>query len=294
MALDFGFHSPVEELHLPLLKEKNIRLSVKRDDMIHPFISGNKWRKLKYILKNAQEQQKQTLVTFGGAWSNHLLATACAGAKFGFETHGFVRGEEVQNPVLSLCKVFGMELHFVSREAYLDKPRLFEQHFDAKQVVFIDEGGYSSEAVQGCAEIMDELPQDYEHLFVGCGTGATVAGVSVGIAKHQKQTQLHGVPVLKGGDFIRHEISALGVDPAPIQLHTEYHFGGYAKTKPELLLFIQDFVSGTGILLEPTYTGKVFYAVFDLIRKGYFREGDHILILHTGGLTGFLGMYQKF
>lgn len=294
MALDFGFHSPVEELDLPLLKEKKIRLSVKRDDMIHPFISGNKWRKLKYTLNKAHEQHQQTLVSFGGAWSNHLLATACAGAKFGFKTHGFVRGEAIQNPVLSLCKVYGMELHFVSRQSYLDKPYLFETHFNSKQAVFIDEGGYSPEAVLGCAEIIAELNTEYDHLFVGCGTGATVAGLSVGTVTQQQQTQLHGVPVLKGGDLLRHEIAALGVDPAPIHLHTEYHFGGYAKTKPELIRFIQDFVSHTGILLEPTYTGKVFYAAFDLIKKDHFQEGEHILILHTGGMTGFLGMYQKF
>lgn len=290
----FKFYSPEQEIKLPLFKEKEVRVFVKRDDFIHPFISGNKWRKLKYILKSAKENHKNTLVTFGGNWSNHLLATAAAGANFGFHTFGFVRGEPVKNPVLALCHTFGMRLQFTSREAYGDKNTLYKQFFEGNpDSVFIPEGGYSREAMQGCAEIAEEFDHSYEAVFCAAGTGATAAGLWQGIDSHTPHSELHVIPVLKGG-FIPSEIKKLGVDPKNIFFHENYHFGGYSKTKPELLTFIQDFVSQTGIMIEPVYTGKSFYAAYDLIRKDTFKRGSTLLLLHTGGLTGFLGMYEKF
>lgn len=294
MSLDFHFSSPVEVLELALLRERKVHVSVKRDDLIHPFISGNKWRKLKYILKRATEAQKSTLVTFGGAWSNHLLATACAGAKFGFKTYGFVRGEQVQNPVLAMCKLYGMELHFVDRTSYRDKKKLYDQNFPEQDAVYIDEGGFGTDALQGCAEIVQELQHEYDHIFVASGTGTTVAGLVRGVLKQNLATRVHSVPALKGGNFLKSDVQSLGVDPETITFHTDYHFGGYAKHTPELLVFVKDFVQRTGIMIEPTYTGKVFYALLDLVQKNYFDPGDRILILHTGGLTGFLGMYEKF
>ncbi|SEN49004.1 1-aminocyclopropane-1-carboxylate deaminase [bacterium A37T11] len=289
--LHIDFHSPEEELLHPLLQEKEVRLFVKRDDLIHPFISGNKWRKLKYVLARAQAENRRHLVTFGGAWSNHLVATACAGAKFGFNTTGFVRGEEVENPQLSLCRIFGMVLRFVDRTAYRDKKDLFAQHYgDDPEAYFIDEGGASIEATKGCAEIIGELSQQYDHLFCACGTGTTLAGLGLGIAGKELHTRLHGVPVLKGGDFIRQEVKKLTPHPYPFDLHTDYHFGGYAKIKPELTHFIRKFCSSSGILIEPVYTGKLFFAIFDLLEKDYFSHGDRILALHTGGLTGMQWM----
>ncbi|PVH25176.1 1-aminocyclopropane-1-carboxylate deaminase/D-cysteine desulfhydrase [Sphingobacterium corticibacter] len=294
MSLDFHFNSPVEVLDLPLLRERKVQVSVKRDDLIHPFISGNKWRKLKYILAQAREDHKNTLVTFGGAWSNHLLATACAGAKFGFKTHGFVRGEMVNNPVLAMCRLYGMELNFVDRTAYRDKKTLFDQNFLAQDAVYIEEGGFGDKALLGCAEIVQDLSQEYDHIFVASGTGTTVAGLATGVFERNLSTRVHSIPVLKGGDFLKSDVQSLGVNPDNITFHLDYHFGGYAKHTAELRAFVKEFVQDTGIMIEPTYTGKAFYALFDLVKQDYFVPGDQVVIIHTGGLTGFLGMYDKF
>lgn len=294
--LDFDFYSPEEEIVLPFYEEHGVRVFVKRDDLIHPYISGNKWRKLKYPLQQAKKDGKSLLVTFGGAWSNHLLATACVGARFGFRTYGFVRGEVIDNPVLKLCQLFGMKLNFVDREHYRDKEALFDTHFgNSEEAYFVDEGGYGVLAAQGCAEITNELHRIYDHCFCACGTGTTLAGLALGINAHQWTTTLHGVPVLKGGDFIRDEIAELGVSNATdIRLHLDYHFGGYAKTKPELIEFIKTFTRQTAILIEPTYTGKLFYAVHELIVQKQIARGSTVLVVHTGGLTGLLGMLDKF
>lgn len=292
----FPIHSPVEPLEFPTFHTKELTLHIKRDDLIHPFISGNKWRKLKHILEDALRQQKTHLVTFGGAWSNHLLATACAGAKFGFKTTAFVRGESVANPNLSLCALFGMELQFVDRSAYRDKSELFNHHFGSDdQAYFIDEGGYAVAGAQGCGDIVNELSDEYDHIFCAAGTGTTLAGLATALATKKSNTQLHGVPVLASGEFIRDRVAGLSTDAvaASCTLHTDYHFGGYAKTKPELIRFVKDFCAHTGILIEPVYTGKLCYAVFDLAQNGYFARGNKILIVHTGGLMGLLGMEQK-
>lgn len=293
--LVFDIHSPVEAINLPLFQEKSVQVAIKRDDFIHPFISGNKWRKLKYTLQEAKNKGITQLVTYGGAWSNHLLATANAGAKFGFKTHAFVRGEPVTNPVLALCQLFGMQLHFVDRQAYKDKELLYEQHFGQHaNCLAIAEGGYGRLGMLGCADIIEELEDSYDHIFCACGTGTTLAGLEWGRQRNNLAFQTHGIPVLKGGSFIQQEVQALGVDASAITLHTAYHFGGYAKTKPALLEFIQQFCRQTGIMIEPTYTGKMLYAVHDLIAQDYFPKNSKILLLHTGGLTGFLGMYEKF
>ena len=294
--LNFDFYSPEEELSLPLYSEHGVRVFVKRDDLIHPYISGNKWRKLKYPLTDARASNKKLLVTFGGAWSNHLLATACAAAKFGFASYAFVRGEKVSNPVLDLCKLFGMNLHFVDRSSYRDKAGLYNQHFsDNPTAYFLAEGGYSSLAAQGCAEIWKESKRHYEHCFCACGTGTTLAGLLQGAQEQSLTTQLHGIPVLKGGSFILDEIQQLGITPTEqVSLHLDYHFGGYAKTKPELLTFVKNFTAETGMLLEPTYTGKLFYGLHDQIAQDKIAAGSTILVIHSGGLTGLLGTLAKF
>jgi len=292
----FDFHSPVEKLDFPLFDEKGLTVHIKRDDLIHPFISGNKWRKLKYVLQAAKALGKGHLVTFGGAWSNHLLAVACAGAKFGFKTTGFIRGERASNPNLSLCRVFGMELRFVDRASYGDKPALYERYFAGDSAVcFVDEGGYGVEGAKGCAEIFDELPRTYDHVFCACGTGTTLAGLCMGKISNRLDTKLHGIPVLADGSFIAAAVADLypGSATDDIVLHTGYHFGGYAKTRPELDAFIRRFCAATGILIEPVYTGKLFYGIFDLASRDYFHRGETILAIHTGGLTGILGMHER-
>ena len=294
MTADFSFHSPEQKISHPLYSRKNVDVWFKRDDMIHPFISGNKWRKLKYNLEKANRENKKHLVTFGGSWSNHILATACAGATFGYSTAAFIRGEEVDNPVLSLCKLFGMQLHFVTREAYRHKQDLFDSLPNKSDAYFIDEGGYGIEATWGCKEIITELSQDYQHIFCAAGTGATSAGIAIALSENQPKTQLHVVPVLKSGDFIAEEMEKLHAPLQQTTIHRDYHFGGYAKTQPELIAFVKDFVAQTGIMIEPTYTGKALFALHDLIKQDTFDSDERILFIHTGGLTGLLGMLERF
>ncbi|MDB5143289.1 MAG: 1-aminocyclopropane-carboxylate deaminase [Mucilaginibacter sp.] len=295
MNIDFEIFSPVHQIQHKLFDEQGLKVFIKRDDLIHPIISGNKWRKLKYLLKQVQTEGKTHLVTFGGAYSNHLLATAAAAAKFGFKSTGFVRGEEVNNDTLFLCRLHGMSLIFTDRESYRDKPALFNKYFaDDNETFFIDEGGASALGAKGCSELIDELTEPYDHIFCACGTGTTAAGIISGISQHGLNTQFHAVPVLKNGDFLRNEIDGFLTQPAAYHLHTGYHFGGYGKVTDELIQFIKQFVASTGILIEPVYTGKMLYALYDLAAKKQFKPGSKILAIHTGGIWGLLGMRDKF
>jgi len=286
-----------EDLYSPLQKLNHPRLSnlwIKRDDLIDPYISGNKWRKLKYILKDAAAKGKNHLVTFGGAYSNHLVATAAAAARSGLKSTAFVRGEEVVNEMLVLCKLYGMQLIFTDRETYKDKESCYRTYFNGiENTYFINEGGASAEAVTGCAEIIKELPANVDHLFCAAGTGTTAAGLLSGIQHAGLNTKLHVIPVLKGGEFILEEI--LKYVPVTKQLvpHTEYHFGGYAKINPELLTFMQQFIKEHGILIDPVYTAKMCYAIYDLANQNYFQDNAKIVALHTGGLLGIMGMKEK-
>lgn len=269
-------------------------ISVKRDDLIDPYISGNKWRKLKYILQDVVKKGKTHLVTFGGAYSNHLLATAAVASRNHLKATAFVRGENVTNEMLLLCKLFGMDLIFVDRESFRDKKQLFSSYFgNDDQAYFINEGGASEEAVMGCTEIISELPETYDHIFCAAGTGTTAAGLIRGLNQNHINTKLHVIPILKGGAFIREEIAQFESKLNNLELHTEYHFGGYAKTTPGLLNFIKDFIASTGMLIDPVYTAKMFYAINDLASKNYFEKDAKILALHTGGLLGILGMKEK-
>lgn len=268
---------------------------IKRDDLIDPFISGNKWRKLKYILYEAAKHAKTHLVTFGGAYSNHLLATAAAAAKNRLRATAFVRGEEVNNEVLMLCKLFGMQLIFIDRERYKNKLALFDEYFGTNpDAYFIDEGGASKEAILGCAEIIDELPAHFDHIFCAAGTGTTSAGLLSGIQAKDLRTQLHVVSVLKGGIFIQDEITRYNPNLSNLTLHTEYHFGGYAKTTPALVNFIKQFVAETGLLIDPVYTGKMFFAIRDLLAQGIIKKKSKILAVHTGGIFGIFGKKNLF
>lgn len=291
-------YSPVQRLK----HHSRAQILIKRDDLIDPYISGNKWRKLKYVLKKTIELNKVHLVTFGGAYSNHLVATAAACARNGLRSTAFVRGDAaacIANEMLLLCRLFGMNLIFTDRESYRNKPLLFATHFgNDPEAYFVDEGGASAEAVKGCAEIVDELvlecPDGFTHLFCAAGTGTTAAGLLKGIHENGLKTMLHVVPVLKGGEFIADEVFKYAGSTSQLVLHTDYHFGGYAKTKPELFEFIKLFVGQEGVLIDPVYTSKLFYAIDDLTAKGYFKETDKIVALHTGGLLGIMGMKDKF
>ena len=295
MQIDLEIFSPIHQIKNKLFDDRDIEVFIKRDDLIHPVISGNKWRKLKYLLVKANAEEKKHLVTFGGAYSNHLLATAAAAARFGFKSTGFVRGEAVENDTLFLCRLHGMNLIFTDRESYRDKTGLFSQHFgNDPDAMFIAEGGASPEGAQGCSELVDELTNTYDHIFCACGTGTTAAGIINGLNQHSLNTQFHAVPVLKNGGFLKDEIEKLLKADVDFHLHQDYHFGGYAKTESRLIKFIKRFVAESGILIDPVYTGKMLFALYDLAEQGAFNPGEKILAIHTGGLWGLLGMKNLF
>ena len=282
--------SPLQKIHHPQLTN----FYVKRDDLIDPYISGNKWRKLKYLLKRANDEGKTHLVTFGGAFSNHLVATASAAARTGLKATAFVRGEPVENEMLLICKLYGMQLIFVDRDSYKNKQLLFTKHFsDDGQAFFIDEGGASQEAVRGCSEIVDELPEDVDMLFCAAGTGSTAAGLMKGILDRKLHTVLHVVPVLKSGAFIKENMAEYVAVDQQLILHLDYHFGGYAKTQPLLMEFLHQFAAANGILTDPGYTAKLFFAIEALAQKRLISKDAKIVALHTGGLLGLLGMQKQ-
>lgn len=292
--IKFPIYSPEEELHLPLFEEKKVQVFIKRDDMIHPFISGNKWRKLKHNIIEVQKQNKKHLVSFGGIWSNHLLATACAAAHFGLKSTAFVRGEDIANDSVFMYRLYGMDLIFTDRQRYRDKKALFADHFaDDSDAYFVNEGGAGKLGARGCAEIIDELEHSYDQIFCAAGTGTTAAGLLTGIMRKQPQARLHVIAVLKGAGFLSEEISKYSEGLTNFDLHTDYHFGGYAKYNDELLYLVRDFVSATGILIDQVYTGKMIFALMDMIRNDKFKPGSRILAVHTGGTFGILGVKEK-
>ena len=278
---------------MPFLREKGIHLYLKREDTIHPFISGNKYRKLKYNLLEAKKQGKETLLTFGGAFSNHIAAAAYAGHEQGIKTIGVIRGEELSNkwqdnPTLQLAHEHGMQFHFVSRSAYrLKNEPSFIQKLKEKfgDFYLLPEGGTNALAVKGYAEILTDADAQFDYICSAVGTGGTVAGLIN--ASLPYQTVL-GFPALKG-DFLSEEICTF-VHNDRWKLVTDYHFGGYAKVDQQLIEFINLFRGETGIPLDPIYTGKMLFGIFDLIKQDVFEPGTQILAIHTGGLQGIKGM----
>ena len=275
---------------------KGITLTIKREDLLHPDISGNKYRKLKYNLVNAKKQQKTTILTFGGAYSNHIAATAAAGREYGFMTIGVIRGEELkdqvyENPTLHYAQSCGMRLEFISREDYRQKDTsLFIEILQKKFGDFyvVPEGGSNQLAIKGCEEILVENDNKYDFICTCVGTGGTIAGLINSSLEHQKVV---GFSALKG-DFLEREIRKY-TSKKNWELITDYHFGGYGKIKPELITFINEFKAITKIPLDPVYTGKMLYGIIDLHTKGYFRKEAKILVIHTGGLQGIEGMNMK-
>ena len=293
-------YSSLDELDLEVLKNKQLRVFIKRDDLLHPHISGNKWRKLKYNLIEARQQGQEQLLTFGGAYSNHIAATAAAGQQFGFKTIGVIRGERIEplNATLSFAERQGMRLKFIDRVTYRRKG---EPEFLASlRKMFgtfhhLPEGGTNQLATRGTGEIIKELkaqlPQPISHICVSCGTGGTIAGI---INESDTQTKVLGFPALKG-DFFKKEIDDLLEAPKENwSLILDYHFGGYAKWDKQLIQFINDFRYNHSISLDPIYTGKMMYGIFDLIEKDFFKPGSNITIIHTGGLQGIGGFNERF
>ena len=283
-----------------LFLEKGVTVYLKREDLLHPTISGNKWRKLKYNLLAAKEQGKGTLLTFGGAYSNHIAAVAAAGKEYQFATTGFIRGEEHQplNPTLAFAADCGMQLQYLNRETYRNKnePEFIHQlQQKYPEAYLLPEGGTNTLAVLGCTEIVADINRPFDYICCAAGTGGTLAGIIAGL---NGEKNIIGFPALKEGDFLQNEIAELiinynGKAYQNWHLETRYHFGGYAKVKPELLQFITRFKEQQGILLEPIYTGKMLYGLYDLIRQDYFEPGSRIIALHTGGLQGLAGYAER-
>ena len=252
-----------------------VSLIIKPEYMNHPFISGNKLRKLKYNLQEARAHGYTTLVTFGGAYSNHIAATAAAGKEYGFNTIGIIRGEELvdkvaENPTLLFARDNGMQFKFVSRSVYRDKTN---EAFIANLVdefgnfYLVPEGGTNELAVKGCEEILVDGDEKFTHICCAVGTGGTISGLINASKKHQK---VLGFPALKG-DFLQNEIAKYTVRDN-WELVTNYHFGGYGKTTPELIEFMNWFYENTNIPLDPVYTGKMFFGIYDMIKQGILKR----------------------
>ena len=278
------------------LPEQNIELFIRREDLIHPYISGNKFRKLKYNLIEAKKQKFDTILTFGGAYSNHVAATAFAANQNGFKSIGVIRGDELvdkidENPTLSFAKAHGMVFKFVSRESYQTKTEL---HFlKSLEVEFghfylLPEGCANDLAVKGCEEILTSNDAIYDYICTCVGTGGTIAGIVNSSFSHQK---ILGFPALKGS-FLQKDICNFAVN-SNWQLINDYHFGGYAKVTTELIDFMNSFFCQHSILLDPIYTSKMVFGVLDLIKNNYFPVNSRILLIHTGGLQGIDGMNIK-
>lgn len=281
---------------IPIKNEQNIRLFIKREDLIHPFISGNKYRKLKYNIIEAKRLGKDTLLTFGGAYSNHIAATAFAGKLYGFKTIGIIRGEELEtkistNSTLRFAQENGMQFQFISREAYKEKTsELFLKELTTNfgDFYLIPEGGTNAFAVKGCEDILNESDTQFDYICSCVGTGGTISGLINSALNHQK---ILGFPALKG-DFLNEEIRKFAIRKN-WKIITDYHFGGYAKINTDLITFINEFKSNYTIPLDPVYTGKMLYGIVDMISKNRFKSGSKILAIHSGGLQGITGMNER-
>ena len=279
---------------------RNIQIWIKREDLLHPEVSGNKYRKLKDNLAFAKAKNHSSILTFGGAYSNHIAATAAAGTMEGLQTIAIIRGEELgmnlaetltQNPTLAFAASYGMELHFVSRAEYREKDEAhfresIKEKFDNPYIV--PEGGTNSLAIKGCEEILTEDDEKFDFVCCAVGTGGTVAGL---INSATASQNVLAFPALKGA-WIQEEIEKW-TEKKDWKIISDYHFGGYARINKELVSFINNFKQEYDILLDPVYTGKMMFGIFEMVDKGYFPENSRILAVHTGGLQGVAGMNIK-
>ena len=289
----------LQKVILPTV-DNGVEVFVKREELLHPTISGNKWRKLKYNLIHAHENNYKTLLTFGGAFSNHIHATASAGNLFGLQTIGIIRGEEhlPLNPTLQYAKDNGMQIHYIDRSTYRIKSQAnFIQTLKNEfgDFYLVPEGGTNQLAVKGCTEIIDDINIDFDYIVSACGTGGTLSGIICGL---KGDKNIIGIPVLKGAAFLNSDISNLvkdysGTGYSNWQLYLDYHFGGYAKITKELIDYMQEFEKLNNIQLDPIYTAKMIYGIYDLIKRKKIEKNTRVIALHTGGLQGINGMIDK-
>ncbi|MGB1104498.1 MAG: 1-aminocyclopropane-1-carboxylate deaminase/D-cysteine desulfhydrase [Crocinitomicaceae bacterium] len=304
--LDLRIPSPIFELHHPILDAFDIRVSVKRDDLIHEVISGNKWRKLKLNIEKYYEKGYEKLLTYGGAYSNHIAATAQVGKELGVPTIGIIRGDELNpssNQTLALAKENGMQLIFVSRSEYAMRyENDYKNELRARfgRILIVEEGGANFLGVMGCTEIVSELKESYDAIFLAAGTGTTTAGVLLAT----DNVPVYSVPVLKNGGFIHESVSDLlmysGLTDEIIaeylqqlKLLTNYHFGGYGKYTDELISFMNDVYAVSSLKLDQVYTAKALYALFSEVKNNRIAPGSKLLFIHTGGLQGAQGISDR-
>jgi 1-aminocyclopropane-1-carboxylate deaminase/D-cysteine desulfhydrase-like pyridoxal-dependent ACC family enzyme len=275
----------IDPFSLDLFSKKKVIASVLRLDKIHPLVSGNKWFKLRYYLQEAKVQHKKTIVTFGGAWSNHILATAAACKINQLNSIGIIRGEEAAtlSPTLIQAKELGMQLIFVSREDYVNK--IIPPELNREETYFINEGGYGTLGAEGASTILDYCEKkSYTHICCAVGTGTMMAGI---IKSTPPQQQVIGISVLKNNMGLETSVqSLLNPEETYLRIIHEYHFGGYAKYNLALIDFMNTFYQQTKIPSDFVYTGKLFYAINNLISTDFFKPGSRLLLIHSGGLQG--------
>jgi len=279
-----------------LQNSKDVELFIKREDKIHSIISGNKFRKLKYNIEAAKLNNKKTLLTFGGAFSNHIAAVAESGRLFNFKTIGIIRGEELitkinDNPTLKFAQDCGMQFKFVNRSDFKNKDNVTFKKALQKEFgnyYSIPEGGTNRLAIKGCEEILTAKDLYFDYICASVGTGGTLAGL---INCSKPSQQVLGFSALKG-DFLKEDISKFAMQEN-WTLISDYHFGGYAKINTELIAFINAFKLKNKIQLDPIYTGKMLFGIQDMINKNYFPKGSKLLVIHTGGIQGIAGMNKK-
>lgn len=282
----FEEQTPIQSIQSSLFDEFDVELSLKRDDLIHPFISGNKWRKLKYNLAAFKESGCRGIATFGGAYSNHLIATACLCAAAGIKSVAIVRGDELNpqsNFVLRLCYEYGMELRFVSRAEYRNKSQTADQLSNDGFFV-IPEGGDNELGVKGCTVIVPNQGIDYNHIVVSVGTGTTFRGILQSVTN---STHVHGIAAVRGAETMeesmRHERGS-----SNWTLHTQFAGKGFGSIDDNVIQFGRKLCSETGILFDPIYTARMMWVIHELLRNGTIGIGSKILAIHTGGMTGLL------
>ncbi|WP_422360393.1 1-aminocyclopropane-1-carboxylate deaminase/D-cysteine desulfhydrase [Reichenbachiella sp.] len=287
--------TPLEQIHLPIFSEKKVDVFIKREDLIDTQISGNKWRKLKYNLLEANSQGYGTILTFGGAYSNHIAATAAACRRFGFKSIGIIRGDELNansNTTLQQAATNGMDLQFISRKTYQNRnDETWVRALGEKYQAFvIPEGGTNPLALKGVQELIDEITDDFDAILCPVGTGGTLSGIINGLQGHQRAI---GISSLKGESYLNDMISELSTIDSSWELIHDYHFGGYAKFDSHLIKFINQFYLETQIPLDPIYTGKMMYGLIDLLKKDKFPSGSKLICVHTGGLQGIEGFNNQ-
>jgi 1-aminocyclopropane-1-carboxylate deaminase len=278
----------IQEIHSAFLHSKKVRLLVQREDLNDPYCMGNKWWKLRYNLIEAIRKKHNKVLTFGGAFSNHIVATASACNRMGLKSIGIIRGDSTDklNPSLIRAQNDGMELFFVDRQIYRNKSNIdwksiYGDHY------LIPEGGTNELAVSSCEEMISF--KEFDMVCVPVGTGGTLSGIIRSLKPSQHAI---GFSSLKGGGFLNDEVKKY-VDHSNWSIQFDYHFGGYAKINLELVSFMNEFKRDFSIQLDPVYTAKMFYGIFDMIKNEQIRSNSTILAVHTGGTQGIEGMNQR-